>query len=43
VTFNGCVASKVAGRDKLTAFYERRFRPEYAVAFQAWFEARPHQ
>ena len=41
VTFNGWVASKVAGRDKLTAFYERRFRPEYAVAFQAWSKLDP--
>ena len=36
VTFNGWVASKVAGRGKLATFYERRFRPEYDVAFQAW-------
>jgi hypothetical protein len=41
VTFNGWVASKVAGRDKLAAFYERRFRPEYAVAFQAWWKLDP--
>lgn len=41
VTFNGWVASKVAGRDKLAAFYERRFRPEYAIAFQAWWKLDP--
>ena len=41
VTFNGWVASKVAGRDKVAAFYERRFRPEYAVAFQAWWKLDP--
>lgn len=41
VTFNGWVSSKVAGRDKLTAFYERRFRPEYAIAFQAWQQLDP--
>jgi hypothetical protein len=41
VTFNGWVASKVAGRDKVTAFYERRFRPEYEVAFQAWMKLDP--
>jgi hypothetical protein len=41
VTFNGWVASKVAGRDKLTAFYERRFRSEYDVAFQAWWKLDP--
>ncbi len=36
VTFNGWVAAKVAGHEALAAFYERRFRPEYAVAFAAW-------
>jgi hypothetical protein len=25
----------VSGKDKLAAFYERRFRPEYAAAFAA--------
>jgi hypothetical protein len=41
VTFNGWVASKVASRDKVAAFYERRFRPEYAIAFQAWSKLDP--
>lgn len=41
VTFNGWVAVKVAGRDDLAAFYERRFRPEYAVAFAAWMRLDP--
>jgi len=36
VTFNGWVAAKTAGHNKLAAFYERRFRPEYAIAFTAW-------
>jgi hypothetical protein len=36
VTFNGWVAAKVAGREALAAFYQRRFRHEYAVAFAAW-------
>jgi hypothetical protein len=40
-TFNGWVAAKIAGRDKLTAYYERRFRPEYAVAFAAWQKLNP--
>jgi hypothetical protein len=31
----------VAGRDKLAAFYERRFRPEYATAFAAWWNLNP--
>jgi hypothetical protein len=41
VTFNGWVAAKVEGRAKLAAFYERRFRPEYAVAFRAWLKLDP--
>ena len=41
VTFNGWVAAKVAGRDKVADFYERRFRPEYALAFQAWWKLDP--
>jgi hypothetical protein len=40
-TFNGWAAAKVAGHDKLTAFYERRFRPEYATAFAAWWKLDP--
>jgi hypothetical protein len=31
----------VAGNDKLAAFYQRRFRPEYAVAFAAWSKLDP--
>lgn len=41
VTFNGWVAAKVAGHEKVAAFYERRFRPEYAVAFAAWMARDP--
>jgi hypothetical protein len=40
-TFNGWVAAKVTGRDKLAAFYQRRFRPEYATAFAAWWKLDP--
>lgn len=40
-TFNGWVAAKVTGKDKLAAFYERRFRPEYARAFGAWEKLDP--
>lgn len=36
ITFNGWVAAKTAGNDKLAAYYQRRFRPEYATAFAAW-------
>jgi hypothetical protein len=32
---------KVSGHDKLATFYERRFRPEYATAFAAWWKLDP--
>lgn len=35
-TFDDWVRAKETGNDKLAAVYERRFRPEYAVAFKAW-------
>ncbi len=41
VTFNGWVAGKIAGREQIATFYERRFRPEYAVAFSAWMAFDP--
>jgi hypothetical protein len=41
VTFNGWVAAKTAGNDKLAAIYERRFRPEYTAAFLAWQKLDP--
>src|SRR5271165_4641275 len=41
ITFNDWVAAKVAGNDKLATFYQRRFRPEYAVAFAAWQKLDP--
>jgi hypothetical protein len=40
-TFNAWVDAKVSGRDKLAAFYQRRFRPEYATAFAAWWKLDP--
>ena len=40
-TFNGWVAAKVAGNDKLSAYYERRFRPEYSAALTAWQKLDP--
>jgi len=40
-TFNAWATAKVAGRDKLTEFYERRFRPEYRGAFAAWWKLDP--
>jgi hypothetical protein len=40
-TFNGWAAAKVAGEGRLAAFYQRRFRPEYAAAFTAWWKLDP--
>lgn len=40
-TFNGWIAAKVNGKDKLSAFFERRFRPEFATAFAAWWKLDP--
>jgi len=40
-TFNAWVAATVSGKDKLAAFYQRRFRPEYATAFVAWWKLDP--
>jgi hypothetical protein len=41
VTFNGWVAAKTAGDNKLAKVYERRLRPEYAKAFVAWQKLDP--
>lgn len=41
VTFNGWVAAKTAGNEKLSAVFEHRFRPEYNVAFLAWQKLDP--
>lgn len=40
-TFNAWLASKLAGRDQIAEFYQRRFRPEYATAFTAWWKLDP--
>ena len=40
-TFNAWVAARMASNDKLAAYYQRRFRPEYAVAFAAWWKLDP--
>jgi hypothetical protein len=40
-SFNGWVAAKVAGNEKVADFYQRRFRPEYATAFTAWQKLDP--
>jgi len=41
VTFNGWIAAESAGNKNLLAEYERRFRPEYTVAFLAWQKLDP--
>jgi hypothetical protein len=40
-TFNGWVAARTAGNSRLSEFYERRFRPEYKAAFEAWEKLDP--
>lgn len=41
VHFSAWVDAKLAGREKLAGFYERRFRPEYALAFKEWLRLDP--
>jgi hypothetical protein len=41
VMFNGWVTAKTAGNGTLASYYERRFRPEYTVAFKAWMAMDP--
>jgi hypothetical protein len=41
VTFNGWIVAESAGNKNLIAEYERRFRPEYTVAFLAWQKLDP--
>jgi hypothetical protein len=40
-TFQAWVDATLAGRKTLADFYERRFRPEYKVAFDAWIALDP--
>jgi len=41
ITFNEWLAAKSANNSKLADEFERRFRPEYAVAFNAWQKLDP--
>jgi hypothetical protein len=41
VTFDGWVAAKTAGNEKLATIYQRRFRHEYTSAFLAWQKLDP--
>jgi hypothetical protein len=40
-TFNTWIEAEAEGRRDLAALYERRFSPEYKVAFDAWIAADP--
>jgi hypothetical protein len=40
-TFNAWLQAKVGGSERLAAEFERRFRPEYLVAFTAWMKTDP--
>lgn len=40
-TFNAWIAAVQEGRGDLAATYERRFRPEYRVAYEAWMKTSP--
>jgi hypothetical protein len=41
VTFNTWIEAREAKDEKLAAIYERRFSPEYRVAFDAWLKTNP--
>jgi len=40
-TFNTWIEARFEGRTELTALYERRFSPEFKVAFDAWLATKP--
>ena len=40
-TFNTWIEAETEGKDELTALLERRFSPEYKVAFDAWLATDP--
>jgi hypothetical protein len=40
-TFTQFVNSYARGEDELTDFYRARFRPEFALAVEAWIDTRP--
>jgi hypothetical protein len=41
VTFNTWIEAKETKDAKVAALYERRFSPEYRVAFEAWLKTKP--
>jgi len=40
-SFDSWLAAKLDGKEKAAQFFERRFRTEYRVAFQAWLKTDP--
>jgi hypothetical protein len=40
-TFNTWIEARSEGRTKLAALYERRFSPEFKIAFDAWLATAP--
>ncbi len=40
-TFNTWIQVRTQGREKLAALYERRFSPEFKIAFDAWLRTKP--
>jgi hypothetical protein len=41
LSLNSWLDAKLAGNEKLAAFFESRFRPAFATAFQAWLRLDP--
>jgi len=41
ITFNAWFGAYISGRTHAAALAERRFRPEYSVAFDAWMKTHP--
>lgn len=42
-TFDSWLEARLRGEAKLAEMFERRFRPEYAVAFAAWLKTDPFE
>src|SRR5215468_8724363 len=40
-TFNSWIAASQSGQGAVAAVFERRFRPEYRVAYEAWIRTDP--
>src|SRR5512143_1709155 len=40
-TFNSWLGASQSGQKELATMFERRFRPEYRVAYEAWMKTNP--